>query len=335
VTRAAPIVLTQGDPSGIGPEITRAAWTRLRETGPAFCVIGDPSLYGDAAAPIDRPAAAADAFAHGLPVVPQLLAEPALPGRPSAANASGVVASIDRAVEAARTGEAACVVTNPVSKSVLHQAGFDLPGHTEHIALRLAAACEALEPGAPVMMLVGGGIRVALATIHTPLRDVPAALSAEGLVRTVRVVDRALRRDFGIAAPRIAIAGLNPHAGESGDIGQEEIEIINPAAARLRSEHGINATDALSADALFAPGERERFDAFVAMYHDQGLIPVKTLDFHGGVNVTLGLPIVRTSPDHGTAFGIAGQGVARPDSLLAAIALGREIAMRRMGRELR
>jgi 4-hydroxythreonine-4-phosphate dehydrogenase len=324
-----PIVLTQGDPAGIGPEITRAAWARLRERGPAFYVIGDPSLYGAAAVAIDHGGAAAEIFPRALPIVPLPLAEPARPGQPSPRNAESVVASINAAVDAVRSGAASAVVTNPISKSVLHRAGFDLPGHTEHIADRLADAGEALEPGAPVMMLVGGGVRVALATIHIPLWAVPGALDIEGLMRTVRVVDRALRRDFGIASPRIALAGLNPHAGESGDIGREEIEIINPAAERLRSDHGVDVSDALSADALFAPGGRERFDGFVAMYHDQGLIPVKTLDFHGGVNVTLGLPIVRTSPDHGTAFGIAGKGEALPDSLLAAIALAHQIATRR------
>ncbi len=327
-----PIVLTQGDPAGVGPEITRAAWARLRATGPAFYVIGDPSLYGPEAIAIDAPGAAADAFPRGLPVAPLALAEPAQPGHPSVANAAGVVASIDQAVEAARTGAAACVVTSPIAKAVLHRAGFDLPGHTEHIAARLApfdgGGGPDAPPRGPVMMLVGGGVRVALATIHIPLHAVPGALSIDGLMRTVRVVDHALRRDFGIAAPRIALAGLNPHAGESGDIGREEIEIIDPAAERLRAEHGVDVTDARSADALFAPGERERFDAFVAMYHDQGLIPVKLLGLDKAVNVTLGLPIIRTSVDHGTALELAGSGAADPGSLCAAIDLAIELTRR-------
>ena len=270
------------------------------------------------------------AFPTGLPVLPRPLVEDPVPGAPSTANAACVLASIDEAIDAAREGEASCVVTNPISKAVLHRAGFPLPGHTEYLAQRLASdEGEDGAPPLPVMMLVGGGVRVGLATIHTPLRDVPDALNTDDLVRTALIVHQALIRDFGAASPKIAFTGLNPHAGESGDIGREEIEIINPAAARLRDDHGVDISDALSADALFAPHERSRFDGIIAMYHDQGLIPVKALDFDGGVNVTLGLPIVRTSPDHGVAFGIAGKGKARPDSLIAALRLAAEIAERR------
>jgi 4-hydroxythreonine-4-phosphate dehydrogenase len=318
-----------GDPAGIGPEITRAAWARLRRSGPAFYVIGDPSLYGDDAIAIERAEDAVDAFARGLPVRALSLAEPAIPSHPSQNNATSVLASIEIALESAHRGEASAVVTNPIAKSVLHRAGFTAPGHTEHIAAWLGARVPGSSDLRPVMMLVGGGLRVALATIHLPLKDVFAALSVESLVATARVVDAALRRDFGVATPRIAFAGLNPHAGESGDLGSEEIELVNPAAKILRDEHGLDVSDARSADALFAPHERSSYDAVVAMYHDQGLIPVKTLDFDGGVNVTLGLPIVRTSPDHGTAFDIAGKGQARPDSLIAALVLAGAIAARR------
>jgi 4-hydroxythreonine-4-phosphate dehydrogenase len=267
-----------------------------------------------------------------VPVTPRPLSEPAVPGKPSTANATSVLASIDQAIDDAREGDASAIVTNPISKAVLHRAGFELPGHTEYLEQRLASDM-ADDPGAgpqgAVMLLVGGGIRVALATIHQPLAAVPELLSVEGIVRTTRILARALTRDFGIEAPRIALCGLNPHAGESGDIGREEIEIINPAAEVLRQGHSLDVSDAIAADSLFAPHERKRFDGIVAMYHDQGLIPVKTLDFDGGVNVTLGLPVVRTSPDHGTGFGIAGTGEARPDSLIAAIRLAADIAARR------
>jgi 4-hydroxythreonine-4-phosphate dehydrogenase len=333
-----PIVLTMGDPAGIGPEITCLAWERLRVDGPAFAAIGDPDAYAAAAAAlgrtipvrlVDEPSLAGAAFADTLPVLAHgRCAAPIVPGQPDASNAGAVGASIDAAARLALAGGARAMVTNPIAKAVLYESGFPFPGHTEFLAdLTKDAPCP--EPRGPVMMLVGGGLKVALATIHVPLRDVSAALSVDGLVRTARVVDRTLRQDFGLASPKIAFAGLNPHAGESGDLGREEIEVINPAAARLRSEHGLNVTDAVSGDAVFAPHERGRFDAVIAMYHDQGLIPVKTLDFDGGVNVTLGLPIVRTSPDHGAAFAIAGKGVARAESLLAAIALADEIATRR------
>jgi 4-hydroxythreonine-4-phosphate dehydrogenase len=333
-----PIVLTMGDPAGIGPEIACLAWERLRATGPAFFVVAAPDALGAAAtsfkrafplALIEDPAECAAAFGEALPVLalgPEY--EPLELRKPDPANASAVAASIETAVGLALEGRARAVVTNPIAKSVMHDGGFAYPGHTELIG-HLARDAAHPEPPGPVMMLVGGGIRVALATIHVPLTEVASVLSVERIVRVTRVLDAALRRDFGIARPRIALAGLNPHAGEGGDIGREEIEVINPAAARLRDQHGIDVTDARSGDALFAPHEREGYDAVVAMYHDQGLIPVKTLDFDGGVNVTLGLPIVRTSPDHGTAFAIAGKGVARPESLLSAIALADAIAERR------
>jgi 4-hydroxythreonine-4-phosphate dehydrogenase len=333
-----PIALTMGDPAGIGPEITAKAWRRLKATGPAFFVVGDAAVHRAIAGalgqdapvrPIAEPEECGAAFPDALPVLSRAeCPAPVTPGAPDEKNAAAVGAAIIEAAKLALSGRARAVVTNPIAKAVLHATGFPFPGHTEFLA-HLTKDAPHAEPRGPVMMLVGGGLKVALATIHVPLRDVSAALSVDGLVRTARVVDRTLRQDFGLASPKIAFAGLNPHAGESGDLGREEIEVINPAAARLRSEHGLNVTDAVSGDAVFAPHERGRFDAVIAMYHDQGLIPVKTLDFDGGVNVTLGLPIVRTSPDHGAAFAIAGKGVARAESLLAAIALADEIATRR------
>jgi 4-hydroxythreonine-4-phosphate dehydrogenase len=335
--RAPPLVLTLGDPAGIGPEIAALAWERLRDSGPNFFLAADPEPLARAARalrlppiqPIEAPEDCRTVFADGLPVLACApLARPAVPGKPDPANAQAVTGSIDAAVAFTLAGRAGGVVTNPIAKSVLHAAGFKYPGHTEYLAA-LTESAPAPEPRGPVMMLVGGGLRVALATIHEPIAAVPRLITTDRIVRTALIVDRALKADFGIARPRIGLLGLNPHAGESGDLGREEIEIINPAAAKLRNEHGVDISDALPGDTAFAPHERARFDAFVAMYHDQGLIPVKTLDFDGGVNVTLGLPIVRTSPDHGTAFGIAGAGEARPNSLIAAIRLAGEIAARR------
>ncbi len=321
-----PLLLTMGDPAGIGPEITTAAWTALRTTGPAFAVVGDPTLY-EAAAPtrrIDRPADAAAVFPDALPVLPLALASPATPGRPDPANAPAILAAIDTAVRHAREGRARAVVTSPIAKHVLYDAGFDLPGHTEYLA-RLTAEDHEPAPRGPVMMLVGGGLRVALATIHLALADVPHAVSRDRLIAVAQVTARSVRRDFGVDRPRLVFAGLNPHAGEGGALGREEIEVINPAAQALRDQ-GYDVADATAADALFAPHARGAYDAVIAMYHDQGLIPVKTLDFDGGVNVTLGLPIVRTSPDHGTAFALAGQQRARADSVIAALRLADRMA---------
>jgi 4-hydroxythreonine-4-phosphate dehydrogenase len=249
------------------------------------------------------------------------------PGEPDPVNADATIAAIESGVAAVRTGAASALVTLPIAKSLLHTADFGFPGHTEFIA---HLTKDDLWPQArgPVMMLAGPSLRVALATIHTPLAAVPNKLDRLMLVQTGRVVGEALRRDFGIDQPRIALCGLNPHAGEHGTIGHEEIEIINPAAAILRTE-GWSIGDARSADALFHEDARRTYDAVIALYHDQGLIPIKTLHFWDGVNVTLGLPIVRTSPDHGTGFDIAGTGVARPDSLRAAMAMAWTMAERR------
>lgn len=326
-----PLVLTMGDPAGIAPEITQKAWQALRvSTEHAFAVIAPPHLYDGDTKIISDVSEVADTFTSSLPVLP-LDGRKATPGRPSPDNAIAITESIECAVKQCLLGKAAGLVTNPIAKDVLYKAGFAHPGHTEYLGeLTQDAPGPYLNPDTrgPVMMLSGGGLRVALATVHLSLKDAAAQLSAEKILRNATVMDAALKVDFGIASPRIALTGLNPHAGEGGALGEEESTIINPTARILR-EKGINVTDAQPADTLFHAEAREGYDAVLAMYHDQGLIPVKTLDFHGGVNMTLGLPVVRTSPDHGTAFGIAGKNIARPDSLIAAIKTAREIANHR------
>jgi 4-hydroxythreonine-4-phosphate dehydrogenase len=317
-----PPVMTCGDPAGIGPEL--AAAVAARSDLPRFAWIGDPRHLppGTPWAPVPNPAAALAVPAGQLPVLPLAFPAPAIPGRPDPANAPGIVAAIDRAVVLVMAGEAGAVVTAPLSKAVLKAgAGFTHPGHTEYLA-HLAGGCDV------AMMLAAPGLRVVPATIHIPLAQVPAALTPEVLERAIRLTRAALMRDFGLPAPRIAVAGLNPHAGESGTMGHEEQTVMAPVLARLRAE-GFDLAGPLPADTMFHPEARARYDAAVCAYHDQALIPLKTLDFHGGVNVTLGLPFVRTSPDHGTAFDIAGRGVARPDSLIAALRLAADLAARR------
>jgi len=328
-----PLAVTMGDPAGVGPLITRAAWQALAgEPGAAFYVIAPPALYAGSGpvAPIAAPAEAPAHFADALPVLP--LDAPAFtvrPGTPEAAAAPAITASIAAAVSHARAGEAAGIVTNPIAKALLYAAGFPHPGHTEYLAA-LCAGPDA-PPPRPVMMLVGGGLRVALATIHMPLRDAIEAITQPLLEDIAAIVDASLRRDFAIAAPRLAFTGLNPHAGEAGTLGREETTIINPAAAALRAG-GIDISDARPADTVYAEALAGRFDAVIAMTHDQGLIPVKTLDMWNGVNTTLGLPILRTSPDHGTAYDAAAAGAARPDSLIAAIRLAGRLARNRAAR---
>ncbi|MFN7056129.1 4-hydroxythreonine-4-phosphate dehydrogenase PdxA [Hyphomonas sp.] len=319
-----PLALTMGDPAGCGPQITTAAWSQLKEDGAPFYVIGWPGLYGSVpVAEIGEPSDAASVFREALPVLKLDGARAVTPGTPDADTAPAIIASIELAVAQARAGAAAGVVTNPIHKALLYGAGFGFPGHTEFLAeLCRADGAEAPEP---VMMLTGGGLRVALATIHIPYTSVPAAIADGRLERIARIVNAALVRDFGIASPRLAFSGLNPHAGEDGTIGREEIEIIKPAAIRLRGE-GIDISDARPGDTVFAEALSGRFDAVIAMTHDQGLIPVKTLDLWGGVNTTLGLPIIRTSPDHGTAYDAAAAGTARADSLIAAIRAAQAMA---------
>jgi 4-hydroxythreonine-4-phosphate dehydrogenase len=327
-----PLALSAGDPAGVGGEIIAKAWRALREDGPPFLVIGDAQLLASAGAgvkvrAVTRPSEALDVFADALPVIDIPLLSPIVAGQPSPAYAPQVIRWIETGVGLALSGEVAGLVTAPIAKAPLYDAGFKFPGHTEFLA-ELTAAERFEGPRGPVMMLAAGDLRTTLATIHTPLAKVPGALTIESIVNTGLVTADALRRDFGIAAPRLAIAGLNPHAGEGGAIGREEIEIIGPAVEQLRAR-GVDAQGPSPADTLFHAEARARYDGVLCMYHDQALIPVKMLDFWGGVNVTLGLPIVRTSPDHGTGFDIAGRGLARPDSLIAAIQLAAAIAARR------
>ncbi len=325
----APIAVTLGEPAGIAPEIVAAAWRRRdAEKLPPFFWIGAPAaLYAHGVevpiAEIATPATAIDAFSDALPVLARPLGGPVTPGRPQAATASAVIAAIEEAVALVEAGGAAAMVTAPIQKSALYAAGFEVPGHTEFLA-RLA--------GRPVedavMMLAVPGLRVVPLTVHVPLMQVPALVTAERLRHVARILAHALVRDFAIARPRIAVAGLNPHAGETGTIGDEETRVLIPAIDALRLE-GLEIRGPLAADTMFHAEARSTYDAALCMYHDQALIPLKTVDFFGGVNITLGLPFVRTSPDHGTALGIAGRGRARPDSLIAAIRTAAEMAARR------
>lgn len=331
----APLVLTLGDPAGVGPEIASAAWRALSgpasgpSSGPVFAVIGDAEVLR-AHAPvleITGPADASSVFDRALPVIHRPLRAPVAPGAPDPANAPAVADWIEEAVSLALSGQAGGVVTCPIAKAPMYASGFRFPGHTEFIAELTADAPFAGVRG-PVMMLTARDLRACLVTIHIALDQVAELLTPERLMRTVQVTDDALRRDFAIARPRLALAALNPHAGEGGALGMQEIEILRPAAARLRGM-GIDITDPRPADTLFHDEARRTYDAAICLYHDQALIPVKTLDFWGGVNATLGLPIVRTSPDHGTGFDIAGRELARPDSLISAIRLAADMALSR------
>ena len=321
-----PIALTSGEPAGIGPEITVKAWEALGARLPFFW-IGDPAHLPDGTrhTEIHAPEEALHVSATALPVFRHPFPAPAIPGHPAPENAAAVISGIARAVELAQDGIASAICTNPIHKKALQDgAGFRYPGHTEYLA---ALA------GVPrvVMMLACDTLRVVPVTIHIPLSRVAATLTEQLLEETLRVTHAALIRDFGIATPRISVAGLNPHAGEGGAMGREEIEMIAPLIARLRDE-GMDLTGPHSADTMFHAAARARYDVAVAMYHDQALIPIKTLDFAGGVNVTLGLPFVRTSPDHGTAFDIAGTGAADASSLIAALRLADRAARTRPDR---
>jgi len=312
----APLAVTPGDPAGIGPELTAKAWQALRGEV-AFFLIGDPDRLRPVLPDIDlvqieRTEDCAAAMARGLPVLWHGFTSPITPGTPDPKNAAAVVSAIERAVSLVQSGQASGLVTNPIHKQILQDhAGFAFPGHTEFLA-HLAGIPR------PVMMLAAPGLRVVPVTIHIALAEVPAALTPALLDDTLRITDAALRRDFGLAAPRIAVAGLNPHAGEGGKMGREEIDVMTPVLEALRDD-GLDIRGPLPPDTMFHAEARAAYDVAVCPYHDQALIPLKTLDFHGGVNITLGLPFIRTSPDHGTAFDIAGQGKARPDSLIAAI----------------
>ena len=330
MTGPAPLALSMGEPAGVGPEIIAAAWTALRAEGPVFVVVGDAALLRARGQPVQAVLAASDAaavFGRAIPVLDIPLPAAVAPGRPDAANAGTVADWIEQAVNLAMSGEASGVVTAPIAKAPLYAAGFRFPGHTEFIAELTIDAPFAGTRG-PVMMLTAKDLRACLVTIHSPLAEVPELVTVERVCRTARVANEALKRDFGVSAPRLALAALNPHAGEGGAIGLEEIQVLDPAVEILRGE-GIRITDPLPADTLFHDDARATYDAVLCLYHDQALIPVKTLDFWGGVNTTLGLPVIRTSPDHGTGFDIAGKGVARADSLIAAIRLAGQMAAAR------
>ncbi len=329
--RVPPLAVTSGEPAGIGPEITIKAWHAARREGTPFFFLGDPAQLSQAAARmgvateiavIARPAEAAAVFQKALPVLPEKLAVPVVPGTPDPRNANAVLSSIRHAVELVRGGEAGAVVTNPIHKGVLYESGFRHPGHTEYLA-ELAGGGER-----PVMMLACTELRVVPVTVHLSLADAVKALKQADIVACGEITARALQTDFGIADPVLAVAGLNPHAGEGGHLGREEIEVIAPAIEALRAK-GIRVKGPAPADTLFHPRARASADAVLCMYHDQALIPLKTIDFDGGVNVTLGLPFVRTSPDHGTAFDIAGTGKANADSLIASLRMGAAMAARR------
>lgn len=334
----APLALTLGDPAGIGPEIVAKAWRALAgepaSTGHAFMVVGDLASFNALSpadiAPVRAVADAAEAvrvFGEAIPILDIPLSTPVVPGQPSSLHGPAIIRWIETAVGLALSGAVAGLVTAPIAKASLYEAGFAFPGHTEFLAELTAANVNDGARG-PVMMLTAADLRVALVTIHEPLAKVPGLLTIEKIVNAGLVTAQAVRRDFGVRVPRLVVCGLNPHAGESGSLGREEIEIIGPAVRALQTL-GVDATGPLPADSLFHAEARATYDAALCLYHDQALIPVKMLDFWGGVNVTLGLPIVRTSPDHGTGFNIAGKGVARADSLIAAICLASEIGQRR------
>jgi 4-hydroxythreonine-4-phosphate dehydrogenase len=327
-----PLALTLGEPAGIGPDLALAVWRRRNELDlPAFYMIGDPDFLGRRAALLGldvpivtvQPAAAAAAFRSALPVLPDGVAATAQPSQPDRSSAPAAVASIRRAVADVMAGSASAIVTNPVAKNVLYDWGFAEPGHTEFLA-RLVQESTG-KTVRPVMMLWSPELAVVPVTIHLPLREIFKQLTSDLVVETGRIVARDLTRHFGLAHPRLAIAGLNPHAGEAGNLGEEDSAIVAPAVARLVAE-GIDARGPLPADTLFHERARATYDAALCMYHDQALIPIKTLAFDHAVNVTLGLPFVRTSPDHGTAFDIAGTGTADPTSLIAALRLAARLA---------
>jgi 4-hydroxythreonine-4-phosphate dehydrogenase len=328
---AKPLALTLGEPAGIGPDITIAAWLRRRELSlPAFYLLGDEALIAQRAKALGveiriaavSPDGAESVFADALPVVATGERATAAPGKPDASSAPAALASIRQAVSDVRAGRATAVVTNPIAKSVLYRAGFRHPGHTEFLA-ELASVDGRLPQ--PVMMLWSPRLAVVPVTIHVSLREALSQLTSELIVSTVRIVATELTSRFGIARPRIAISGLNPHAGEDGSLGHEEQTVIAPALKILRND-GIDARGPLPADTMFHEAARAGYDCAVCMYHDQALIPIKTVAFDDAVNVTLGLPFIRTSPDHGTAFDIAGTGKANPASLIAALKLASRMA---------
>ena len=323
---AKPLALTSGEPAGIGPDIAITAWLRRHELKlPPFYLLGDRGALADRAKLLGlkvefadiRPEEALTAFAHALPVVATGHAATARPGRPDATSADAAIASIRQAVTDVASGKASAVVTNPIAKNVLYRAGFRHPGHTEFLA---ELAANGGTPPQPVMMLWSPALAVVPVTIHVALREALAQLSTDLIVATSRIVVKDLKARFGLARPRLVVSGLNPHAGEDGSLGTEESEVVAPAVEILRRD-GIDARGPQPADTMFHEAARKTYDCAICMYHDQALIPIKTIAFEDAVNVTLGLPFIRTSPDHGTAFDIAGTGKANPSSLIAALQL--------------
>ncbi|MFC4254822.1 4-hydroxythreonine-4-phosphate dehydrogenase PdxA [Altererythrobacter xixiisoli] len=329
--QSAPLALSLGDPAGIGPELIVEAWARRNtEALPPFLAVGSARLLRQAAearglavqvVAIDNPGDAASAFGDALPVLHGDEEADYAPGTPTEAGARLAMASLQIATRLTVEGQCSALVTGPIAKSELAKVGFIFPGQTEFVADACGIAAEDA-----VMMLAGPQLRTVPLTVHCALAEVPGRITIDLICRRARIVHAAMQRDFGLATPRIAICGLNPHAGESGRMGREEIETIAPAIARLQSE-GIGATGPHPADSLFAPHARDGYDVAIAMYHDQALVPIKALDFDSGVNMTLGLPIIRTSPDHGTAFAIAGQRLAHAGATLAAIRMAGETAV--------
>ncbi|MCO5066207.1 MAG: 4-hydroxythreonine-4-phosphate dehydrogenase PdxA [Rhizobiaceae bacterium] len=328
------LALTSGDPSGVGPELALACWRLRHPLGlPPFFLLSDPDFLRSRMRRLDMnipiaiadPQTAASAFSDALPVVPLAANFADSPATPLRENAAGVIEAIDRAVELVMAGDASAVVTCPIAKKPLYDAGFAFPGHTEYLAhLAQSRTGKAV---LPVMMLAGPDLRTVPVTIHIPLAEVPRQLTTDLIFDTARIVAHDLTARFGIERPRLAIAGMNPHAGEGGALGREDAEIVLPTVERLRGED-IDARGPLPADTMFHARARATYDAALCMYHDQALIPAKTLAFDEAVNVTLGLPFVRTSPDHGTAFDIAGKGVAKHESLVAALRMAAGMAWR-------
>ncbi|WP_313522364.1 4-hydroxythreonine-4-phosphate dehydrogenase PdxA [Shinella sp.] len=332
-TQLPPLALTMGDPAGIGPDITLALWSARHSLSlPPFLFTGDAAVLRDRAALLGldvavasaTPETATDLFFDALPVLASDCVDAVVPGAPDPRNAAAITGAIETAVALTMAGRTSAVVTNPIAKAVLYDAGFSFPGHTEFLAdLAAKATGQAM---LPVMLLAGPKLRAVPVTIHIPLKDVPASLTEDLIIETAVITERDLRQRFGIAKPRLAVAGLNPHAGEGGALGLEDDAIVRPAVERLKAA-GIAAVGPLPADTMFHDAARATYDVALCMYHDQALIPAKALGFDDSVNATLGLPFIRTSPDHGTAFAIAGKGIARPDSLLAALRLAQDLAL--------
>ncbi len=339
MTTLRPLIVTMGDPAGVGPEIIARAWSVLGSApGPLapvapFVVVGDADVLKAQGQPVEAvlsPADAAGVFGRAIPVLHHPAPAPVTAGQPEPANAVAVADWIERGVDLVLSGEGCGLVTAPIAKAPMYASGFRFPGHTEFIA-ELTADVPFSGTRGPVMMLTAQNLRACLVTIHVPIDQLPELVTGERVARVARVVHESMKRDFGIAAPRLALAALNPHAGEGGAIGLQEVTVLRPAAEALRAE-GLNITDPLPADTLFHEEARARYDAVVCLYHDLALIPVKTLDFWGGAHAPPALLLVRTAPAHGIAFDIAGKRVARADSFIAAVRLASEMASARAAR---